>query len=81
MWGPRSYSNTSRHVITGARGRCGRRRVSSSSGGTLEHTGVKASVSAGVLGEVIASHEAFVAERAHETLLPGVRTKVSCQFI
>lgn len=55
--------------------------MSSSPSVTLEHTGVEADVSSGVFGEVIASHEAFVTKWAHETLLPGVCAKVTCQFI
>lgn len=55
--------------------------MSSSPGVTLEHTGVEACVSAGVFGEVVASHEAFVTKWAHETLFPRVCAKVSCQFI
>lgn len=49
--------------------------------GSLDHAGVELGVAPGVLGEVVAPHEALLAERAAELLLPGVGPVVAGQLI
>lgn len=49
--------------------------------GPLDHAGVELGVAPRVLGEVVAPHEALLAERAAELLLPGVGPVVAGQLI
>lgn len=47
----------------------------------LEHGGLEVGVAAGVLHQVVAAHEALVAQRAAELLLACVRAVVACQLV
>lgn len=47
----------------------------------LDHTGVELGVAPGVLGEVVAPHEALLAQRAAELLLARVRPVVARQLV
>lgn len=47
----------------------------------LDHTGVELGVAAGVLGEVVAPHEALLTQGAAELLLPSVGPVVAGQFV
>lgn len=49
--------------------------------GALQHAGVEACVAAGVFGQVVAPHEALVAQRAGEALLTCVRAVVARQLV
>lgn len=49
--------------------------------GALDHTGVELGVAPGVLGEVVAPHEALLAQRAAELLLARVRPVVARQLV
>lgn len=47
----------------------------------LQHAGVEVGVAPGVLGQVVAAHEAFLTQRAAELLLSGVSAVVPGQLI
>lgn len=47
----------------------------------LEHAGVEVGVAPGVLGQVVAAHEAFLTQGAAELLLSGVSAVVPGQLI
>lgn len=47
----------------------------------LQHAGVEVGVAPGVLGQVVAAHEALLAQRAAELLLSGVSAVVPGQLI
>lgn len=49
--------------------------------GPLQHAGLEIRVAAGMLHQVVAAHEALVAERAAELLLPRVGAVVAGQLI
>lgn len=49
--------------------------------GALQHAGMEACVSPGVLSQVVAPHEALVAQRAVEALLARVRAVVARQLV
>ena len=46
-----------------------------------QHGGHEVGVAPGVLDQVVAAHEALVAQRAEEALLPGVRAGVAGQLV
>lgn len=46
-----------------------------------QHGGLEVWVAAGVLDQVVAAHEALVAQRAQEALLPGVGAGVAGQLV
>jgi hypothetical protein len=48
---------------------------------SLDHAGVELGVTPGMLGEVVAPHEALLAQRTAELLFPGVGPVVAGQLV
>lgn len=63
------------HGWAGAGGGGGRALV------TCQHVGLEVGVAAGVLDQVVASHETLVAQWAEEALFPGVCAGVAGQLV
>lgn len=66
-------------VVAEGAGTCG--AAAAAAVGPLQHAGLEIGVAPGVLHQVVAAHEALVAERAPELLLPRVGAVVAGQLI
>lgn len=77
-----SASHPGRAPVSGVGGRH-RRGAAASLGcaGALQHAGLEARVPPGVFSQVVAPHEALVAQRAVEALLTRVRAVVTGQLV
>lgn len=75
-------SHPYRTLVSRVRGRHGHRTAAPlGHAGGLEHAGIEACVSAGMFRQVVAPHEALVAQGAVEALLACVRAIVTRQLI